>query len=148
MARFQPFRALRYDLARVRLDRVIAPPYDVIDDRLRAELAARDPYNAVRIDLPVPDGPRDRYEVASCLLRDWRREGVLVTDERPTFTVHRMAYVDDAGVARHTTGVLGALELTPPGTDILPHEHTTPKARSDRLDMLRSCKANTSAIWG
>nr|MBO2502165.1 DUF1015 domain-containing protein [Thermoanaerobacterales bacterium] len=148
VARFQPFRALRYDLDRVDLARVIAPPYDVIDDRLRAELAARDPHNAVRVDLPVPDGARDRYEVASCLLRDWRREGVLVTDERPTFTVHRMAYVDDAGVARHTTGVLGALELTPPGTDILPHEHTTPKARSDRLDMLRSCKANTSAIWG
>ncbi|MFO7280447.1 MAG: DUF1015 family protein, partial [Thermoanaerobacterales bacterium] len=83
MARFQPFRALRYDLDRVDLARVIAPPYDVIDDRLRAELAARDPHNAVRVDLPVPDGARDRYEVASCLLRDWRREGVLVTDERP-----------------------------------------------------------------
>ncbi|HEX6421688.1 MAG TPA: DUF1015 family protein, partial [Acidimicrobiales bacterium] len=47
-----------------------------------------------------------------------------------------------------TTGVIGALELSPPGGDILPHEHTTPKARSDRLDLLRACRANTSAIWG
>ncbi|MGV3759149.1 MAG: DUF1015 family protein, partial [Actinomycetota bacterium] len=52
------------------------------------------------------------------------------------------------GTARHTTGVIGALELSPPGTDILPHEHTTPKAKSDRLDLLRACRANLSAIWG
>jgi uncharacterized protein (DUF1015 family) len=148
VARFQPFAGIRYDLGRVSLDRVISPPYDVIDDAQRAELAGRDPHNAVRVDLPVDEDGQDRYQVASALLARWQEEGVLVTDGRPSFTVHRMAYVDDAGVPRHTTGVIGALELSPPGTDILPHEHTTPKAKSDRLDMLRSCRANTSAIWG
>lgn len=148
MARFQPFPAVRYDLGRVDIGRVICPPYDVIDDVQRAELARRDPHNAVRIDLPAAEGGRDRYQVARSLLTGWRGEGVLVTDERPSFTVYRMAYTDDAGAARHTTGVIGALELSPPGRDILPHEHTTPKARSDRLDLLRSCRANTSAIWG
>ena len=59
-----------------------------------------------------------------------------------------MTATDDAGVERRTTGVIGALELSPPGTDILPHEHTTKKAKSDRLDLLRSCRANLSAIWG
>ena len=48
----------------------------------------------------------------------------------------------------HTTGVIGALELSPPGTDILPHEHTTPKAKSDRLDLLRPCRANTLGHLG
>jgi uncharacterized protein (DUF1015 family) len=148
VARFQPFAGIRYDLGQVDLDRVISPPYDVIDDAQRAELAGRDPHNAVRIDLPVDEHGRDRYEVARSLLTDWRDQGVLVTDDRPSFTIHRMAYVDDAGVDRHTTGVIGALELGLPGTDILPHEHTTPKAKSDRLDLLRSCRANTSAIWG
>jgi uncharacterized protein (DUF1015 family) len=148
VASFQPFPGIRYDLDRLRLDQLISPPYDVIDEAQRADLAGRDPHNAVRIDLPVDEGGRDRYEVARSLLAEWRADGVLVTDERPSFTVHRMAYVDDAGIERRTTGVIGALELSPPGTDILPHEHTTPKARSDRLDMLRSCRANTSAIWG
>jgi len=148
VARFEPFHALRYDLSRVDLPQVVSPPYDVIDDALRADLAGRDPHNAVRIDLPVDEGGRDRYEVARRLLGRWIAEGILVTDERPAFTVYRMGYVDDAGRQRHTTGVIGALELTPPGTDILPHEHTTPKAKSDRLDMLRSCRANLSAIWG
>lgn len=149
MARFEPFRALRYDLDRVDLSRVVSPPYDVIDDELRARLAAQDEHNAVRIDLPVDEGGTDRYEVARGLLADWTAKGVLVTDDATDrFTIYRMSYVDDAGRPRHTTGVIGALELTPPGTDILPHEHTTPKAKSDRLDMLRSCRANTSAIWG
>ncbi|HEX6420265.1 MAG TPA: DUF1015 family protein, partial [Acidimicrobiales bacterium] len=148
MARFQPFPALRYDPGRVDLGRVICPPYDVIDDAQRAALVARDPRNAVRVDLPAEEAGLDRYEVARSLLARWRDEGVLAADDRPTFTVHRMAYTDDAGTARHTTGVIGALELSPPGGDILPHEHTTPKARSDRLDLLRACRANTSAIWG
>jgi uncharacterized protein (DUF1015 family) len=148
VARFEPFPAIRYDLGRVRLEDVASPPYDVIDPAQRAELAGRSRYNAVRIDLPVDEDGRDRYGVASQLLHDWQTDGTLVTDPSPTFTVYRMGYVDDAGHDRHTTGVIGALELQPPGHDILPHEHTTPKAKSDRLDMLRSCRANTSAIWG
>ena len=147
MARFEPFRGIRYDLERSDLGRVIAPPYDVIDPDQRAELVARDPHNAVLLDLPAEaDGP-DRYERANEQLQSWRADGVLVDDEHPSFTIYRMTATDDAGVERRTTGVIGALELSPPGTDILPHEHTTKKAKSDRLDLLRSCRANLSAIW-
>ncbi len=145
--RFEPFRGVRYDRSRSLAD-VTAPPYDVIDDRQRAELAS-EPMNAVRIDLPVDEDGQDRYEVACRLLHEWRDEGVLVTDEAPTFTVYRMTFTDEAGRVRHTTGVIGALELWHPDAgEILPHEQTTKKAKSDRLDMLRSCRANLSAIWG
>jgi len=45
--------------------------------------------------------------------------------------------------------VIGALELSRPGDgDVLPHEHTTPKAKSDRLDLLRATRHNLSPIWG
>ena len=148
MARFEPFPGIRYDLTRSDLGRVIAPPYDVIDAAQRAELVARDPHNAVVIDLPAEaDGP-GRYEQARERFQRWQADGVLVTDEQPSFTAYRMTSTDEAGAERHTTGVIGALELSPPGTDILPHEHTTPKAKSDRLDLLRACRANLSAIWG
>ena len=148
MPLFRPFPGIRYDLARVNLGDVISPPYDVIDDGERARLAARSPFNAVRVDLPVDEGGEDRYTVADRLFSRWQAEGVLVRDRQPTFTVYRMSYADDAGVARHTTGVIGALDLRPSGADILPHEQTTPKARSDRLELLRACRANLSAIWG
>jgi uncharacterized protein (DUF1015 family) len=146
--RFRPFPGIRYDLARVALGDVVSPPYDVIDDGQRARLAARSPYNAVRVDLPIDENGEDRYTVASRLFSRWQSEGVLVRDREPTFTVYRMSYADDAGVDRHTTGVIGALDLRPSGAEILPHEQTTPKARSDRLDLLRACRANLSAIWG
>ena len=35
-----------------------------------------------------------------------------------------------------------------PATDVLPHEQTLPKPRSDRLDLLRATRANLSPIWG
>jgi uncharacterized protein (DUF1015 family) len=148
VARFEPFIGIRYDPAHVDLADVIAPPYDVIDLAQRAALAAREPHNAVRIDLPSEADGERRYEIARDLLTGWIADGTLVLDERPSFTVYRMTATDEGGRRRHTTGVIGALELSPPGTDILPHEHTTKKAKSDRLDLLRSCRANLSAIWG
>jgi uncharacterized protein (DUF1015 family) len=148
VARFDPFPAIRYDLDRSDLGRVIAPPYDVIDAAGRAELAARDPHNAVLIDLPDEAEGDARYATSRDLLQQWLADGTLVVDDRPTFTVYRMTATDETGAEQRTTGVLGALELTPPGTDILPHEHTTKKAKSDRLDLLRASRANLSAIWG
>jgi uncharacterized protein (DUF1015 family) len=60
---------------------------------------------------------------------------------------YRMSYRAPDGRARHTLGVIGALVLEPPGRGILPHEHTTPKAKSDRLELIRATRCNTSPIW-
>lgn len=147
MPRFEPFTGLRYDAARFDLADVTSPPYDVIDPDLAAELRRRHPFNAVCIDLPIDDGARDRYTVARELFGRWRREGILLSDDRPTLYVYAM----DPGreVGGETIGVIGALELQTPGEGgILPHENTTPKARSDRLEMLRACRANLSPVWG
>jgi uncharacterized protein (DUF1015 family) len=53
MADVQPLTTLRYDTEVAgSLEDLIAPPYDVIDDEMRAELASRSPHNVVEIDLP------------------------------------------------------------------------------------------------
>jgi uncharacterized protein (DUF1015 family) len=147
MPRFEPFPGLRYDTERVDLADVTSPPYDVIDAAERAQLAARSPVNAVHVDLPVDEGEGDPYEVAAQRLARWRDDGVLVEDP-PSFYLYRMSFSDDAGAPRQTIGVIGALELQEPGTgDVLPHEQTTPKAKSDRLNLLRATAANLSAVW-
>ncbi|MCD9623145.1 DUF1015 family protein [Rhabdothermincola salaria] len=150
MPRFEPFPGIRYDVARADPAAVTAPPYDVISPSDREQLVAADPRNVVRIDLPVPDDSgADPYAQAAALWAAWQTDGTLVTDAGPSFTVYRMELVDDDGHARHTTGVVGALALSPPGDDgILPHEFTTPKAKTDRLDLLRTTTANLSAVWG
>lgn len=149
MPNFAPFRGLRYDPARFAPDDVTAPPYDVLSPDDRAALVARDPHNAVLIDLPVEEDGPDRYAAAGRRLRAWQEEGVLVTDPTPELTAYRMTTTDDLGATVSTLGVLGALTLSRPDEgEILPHEHTTKKAKSDRLDLLRGTRANLSAIWG
>lgn len=149
MPAFSPFAGVRYDTSDASLAELTAPPYDVIDDAARAALAARHAHNAVTLDLPLDaDDGTDRYEVARELLRRWLDDGVLVREDRDVFYGYRMSFTDAAGRHRHTTGAIGALTLSRPDEgQILPHEHTTPKAKSDRLEMLRSCRANLSAIW-
>ena len=151
MPRFEPFSGLRYDPAAVPLDAAIAPPYDVVSPEDHAQLEAKSPYNSIRVELPRDEVGLDRYQAASRLLTEWQGAGVLVTDDEPSFYVYRMGFHDDDGRPRQTTGVIGALGLTvpgAPGSDVLPHERTTPKAKSDRLDLLRATAANLSPIWG
>ena len=149
MPRFEPFPGLRYDAEAVSLDDVIAPPYDVVSPEDQARLEARSEYNAIRVELPREEAGRDRYEAAKHLLHEWEAAGVLVTDDEPSFYVYRMGFHDEDGRPRQTSGVIGALELSAPGEgDILPHERTMPKPKDDRLNLLRSCQANLSPIWG
>lgn len=149
MPRFEPFAGVRYDRDRFRLADVTAPPYDVLSASDRAALCARSDHNVVCIDLPVEADGADRYAAAGRVLNGWRADGALLTDPAPAFTVYRMDFTDDLGRPAATIGVIGALELSRPDEgEILPHEHTTPKARSDRLDLLRGTAANLSAVWG
>ncbi|MGH9279967.1 MAG: DUF1015 family protein [Acidimicrobiales bacterium] len=142
MPDFRPFRAVRYNLDRVDLGDVVAPPYDVIDPEERARLEARSPYNVVSVDLTAD------YDSARCTFDEWHAAGVLVTDDEPGFYLYRMGWRDAAGALRQTTGVLGALALDPDRTgSVLPHERTMAKPLGDRLRLLRSCRTDLSPIW-
>ncbi|MCI3949834.1 MAG: hypothetical protein K0R11_1768, partial [Acidimicrobiales bacterium] len=147
MPRFEPFPGLRYR-DDVDLDAVTAPPYDVISPAARAELAGRTAYNVVHVDLPDEAEGAGRYTGAAERLAVWEAEGVLVRDAEPRLYVYRMGYRDRDGRPRQTTGVLGALGLVPPADGVLPHERTTPKAKTDRLELLRATATNLSPIWG
>jgi len=148
MPRFEPFRGLRYRADLAPIAQVIAPPYDVISATERVHLASRHQANAVLVELPEADlrAGRDRYAVASELFARWQAEGVIGVEPEPSLYPYRMT--DTSG--RATTGVIGALGLAEPGeeSDILPHEQTLPKPKSDRLDLLRATRANLSPIWG
>jgi uncharacterized protein (DUF1015 family) len=147
MVRFAPFAGLRYDPARVDLSMVIAPPYDVIPPEERARLAARHSANSVRVELPEPDRRTglDRYANAARQLEQWQEEQVLRRDPAPGFYAYRMTSPD----GHATNGVIGALGIDDASaSDILPHEQTLPKAKSDRLDLLKATRANLSPIWG
>jgi uncharacterized protein (DUF1015 family) len=144
--RFEPFRALRYASAGEPLDALLAPPYDVMSAEEVAEYAAKSPHNIVHVD--VPSGGPDRYVRAATLLRRWIDDGVLERDGEPSFTLYRMRFIDATGARRDLVGVVGALEVVDEGAGgVLPHERTTPKASTDRLDLTRATRANLSPVW-
>lgn len=145
MPAFEPFRAVRY-AATHDLAQVTAPPYDVLSDADVDELAARDPHNVVRVD--VPRGGDERYSEAAVTLNDWLATGDLVTDVEPTFTIYRRRFTDATGQERELSGVLGALEVVDEGSgEVLAHERTTPKASTDRLELIRATHSNLSPVW-
>ena len=147
--RFEPFPALRYRDAAHGLWDLSAPPYDVLSADDRAAYAARHPRNIVHVDVPLEEDGPGRYGKAARELEAWRADGSLVVDAAPTFTLYRMSFTDDAGRKRSTVGVLGALEVVDEGAGgVLPHERTTPKAKTDRLDLTRATLTNLSPVWG
>ncbi|MEO8162897.1 MAG: DUF1015 domain-containing protein, partial [Ilumatobacteraceae bacterium] len=145
MPRFEAFRALRY-APFLHLNDVTAPPYDVISESERVALFARHPNNISHLDMPTGV---DAYRVAGNTLRQWIRESVLIQDDVPSLTLYRMSFIDSFRTQRSSVGVLGALEVLDEGAGgVLPHERTTPKAKTDRLELTRATDSNLSPIWG
>jgi uncharacterized protein (DUF1015 family) len=143
MADLQPLRTLRYEPSAVgSLEDVIAPPYDVIDAELRAQLAARSPYNVVEIDLPPS------YAQAAATMADWQQRGVLVREDEPAVWVLRQDYDAPDGRRRTRTGVLARLRVDEYGPGrIRPHERTHPGPKEDRLNLTRATRTNLSPIF-
>jgi uncharacterized protein (DUF1015 family) len=149
----RPFRALRYEPSRVGdLAKVVAPPYDVIDEETRARLIARDPVNVVRLDMPVEepgDGPDDRYRRAARTLAAWRSDGTLRKDPQPSIYAYEQRYhVPETARERTQRGFFARLRLEPygPDSDVLPHERTLSGPKEDRYKLLRATGVNTSPV--
>jgi uncharacterized protein (DUF1015 family) len=147
MADVQPLRALHYDLAKVgSLAGVTAPPYDVIDPEQRTELAARSPFNVVRIDLP--EGEPDPYAEAARTLQHFRDDGAIVQDDGPALWTITQDYTGPDGrqLVRHGVFARVRVEDYGPGR-IRPHERTHPGPKEDRLRLTRATRTNLSPIF-
>ena len=148
MAEVEPLRALHYDPRVVgSLDAVAAPPYDVIDDSLRAELAGRSPFNVVEIDLPKANGG-DPYLHAQTTLESWMQQGVLVQDREPALWAMTQDYEGPDGARRMRHGFFCRVRVEDYGAGrIRPHERTHPGPKEDRLRLTRATRANLSPIF-
>jgi uncharacterized protein (DUF1015 family) len=142
MADVRPFRALRYDEAVAGpLGRLVAPPYDVLDDAERDELAARSPHNVVRLTLPGSE-----HEAAR-LLDDWRSDGALV-EEPPALWALSQEYVGPDGVERRREGIVASLHVEPYERGVvLPHERTHAGPKEGRLRLLQATHTQLEPIF-
>lgn len=146
MAEIKPIRTMRYETSVAGpLGELISPPYDVIDDALRARLAGANTRNVVEIDLPLGE---DKYNDAARTIEKWATDGALVTEETPAFWALRQRYTGPDGAERTRTGLFCRLRVTDYGPGLIrPHERTHPGPKQDRLDLMRATKANLSPIF-
>ncbi len=144
--RIEPLRALLYDREQVGdLRKVVAPPYDLINERQQNELYERSPYNIVRLELARD---ADRYAASAATMTRWRRDGALRFAPRPAIYHYVQEFGVDGGKLRRT-GLIVRIRLEEFSTGaILPHEKTFPAAKQDRLQLLQALEANVSSIFG
>ncbi len=154
MADFRPFQALRYNPSRADIEKVIAPPYDVISPEEQLLLYQRSPYNCIRLILnrieDSDNGERNRYLRARNFFHEWKAQGILVQDPRPGYYLYRQIFSDPiSGASRERLALLGRLRLESFEKGIvIPHEKTLSKPREDRRKLLETTQANFSPVFG
>lgn len=154
MAVVKPFRGVRYNPAKIEsYDKVIALPYDRIDDKLQETYYSLSPYNVVRMSrgksLPSDDEKNNVYSRARAFFDGWLSEGVLTRDEQPCYYAYTEEFtVPGTGDRYARRGIIAMVKLVPfdEGT-ILPHERTLSGPKVDRLNLLRAMEVHLGQIF-
>ncbi|MCU0688962.1 MAG: DUF1015 domain-containing protein [Phycisphaerales bacterium] len=162
-----PFRAIQFTAAQtatsghpVNLSDLLAPPYDVLDQRGKDALLARNPDNIVAIDLPhLPAkqlGPDATYAAAAQRLSAKMTDGTFARRPSPVMFAYRQTFTF-VGKQHQRTGLIATIDLRPfgpakPGTGagggVLPHEQTFSGPKEDRLALMRATRTQLSPIFG
>jgi len=153
MAILHPFRALRYDPARVEPQLAVTQPYDKITPAMQEKYYEASPYNLVRVILgkaEAGDGEGSNvYSRAAQSFADWRKAGVLKADNEPSFYTYTQSFTvpgSDAKAERRGLIAAGKIEEYGAGV-VFRHEQTLAKPKSDRLNLLRATKAHFGHIF-
>jgi len=163
MARIYPFRALRYDPSRVRMEDVVTQPYDKITPEMQQRYYEASPYNLIRIILgkrepgdteaqeflPPGEQASNVYTRAAEWLREWRREGILAEEAEPALYGYSQTYeVPTAGGIQERRGFIALGHLYDYADKVVHrHEQTFPKHKSDRLALFKATRAYCEQIY-
>ena len=153
MVDIAPFKGLLFNQEKTgSVDQVTAPPYDVISPQQQDALYKKNPYNVIRLILekqyPEDDEEKNRYTRSSATFRKWIKEEILVKDTKPAFYVYSQEYnYEGQPVCR--VGFFARVHTEDFSSgNICPHEFTLAKAKQDRMNLLKVCRANFSPVFG
>ena len=148
MATVKPFKAIRPDAKYA--DKVISLPYDVMNRKEAAEMAAENPYSFLHIcraeiDLPEQEDAYDRsvYEKARDNIAERLENGVFVQEEKPALYIYRQ--IMDG---RAQTGIVGCVAVDEyQNNTIKKHEFTRVEKEIDRINHFDICDADTEPVF-
>ncbi len=152
MATITSFKGIVYNQAKAgSISSLVCPPYDIISPAEQQELYRKNPHNVVRLEygLESPgDTPEDnRYTRAAALLDEWFKADVLRQSETPALYVYEMEY-PTGSATKKLRGLICLVRIEDYDSGIVkPHETTLSGPKTDRLNLLRACKASFSQIF-
>ncbi|KGA94773.1 DUF1015 domain-containing protein [Leptospirillum ferriphilum] len=154
MSEIVPFRGLVYKNGlKENMDRLTAPPYDIISKEAQKEFYAMDPNNVIRLELPIPPDKEtpgnNRYTEARKELDRMRREGILVVDPQPAIYPYSMTYKDPYTRKERTIrGLVARIRLEEWEKKVVyPHEKTLAGPKEDRMSLFKETQAAFSQIF-
>ena len=153
MAIVAPFKALRFNPLKLeRLEDVVTPPYDIIDEKNQAAFQARNSYNMIYLDISKSPGKGDisdeRYNTARNYFTKWQEEGILLRDEMPAVYLYYINFSLPSGLRLTRKGFVALIRLSEFSEEIVkPHEETFATVTADRLRLIDTCRAQFSQIF-
>jgi uncharacterized protein (DUF1015 family) len=163
MARIYPFRALRYNTSRVRMEDVVTQPYDKITPEMQQRYYERSPYNLIRIILgkhepgdtepqdflPAGEKAHNVYTRAAEYFKAWRAERILAEEAEPALYGYSQTYtVPHTAEVRERRGFIALGHLYDYADKVVHrHEQTFPKHKSDRLALFKATRAYCEQIY-
>jgi len=149
MVEVQQFKGIHYNMDKVDITKVTAPPYDIISPELQDELYHRDRHNLVHLTLGKTfswdDSTNNQYTRAATLFQDYVKKKVLVQDKKPAIYPYQVEYIHEKK-KKTLMGFFALLKLDIHYDMVKAHEHTLAKPKEDRLKLMRACRANLEPI--
>ncbi len=140
-----PLNAIVYNQEKVKMEDVIAPPYDVIDEKYQQNLYDKSPYNIVRLILSKEE---DKYNSAKRDFEDWKNKEVLIKTKKPSIFYIVQKYTNEKGKTIERKGFIARNKIEDfSSKKILPHEFTMGGPKQDRLNLVTATKAFFSQIF-
>jgi uncharacterized protein (DUF1015 family) len=153
MARLYPFRALRYNPARVNMEDVVTQPYDKITPAMQQRYYETSPYNLIRVILgkrePTDTEESNVYTRAAEYLRDWRQDHILAEESEPAIYGYSQTYtVPGSSETRERRGFIALGHLYDYVDKVVyRHEQTFPKHKSDRMALFKATRTYCEQIY-
>ncbi|MCP4650679.1 MAG: DUF1015 domain-containing protein [PVC group bacterium] len=151
MANISPFRGLRYNTKKIKnINKVFAPPYDVISEAERDKLYKQHSNNVIKLILGKQSKKdtvkNNRYTRAKADFFQWIDDEIMIFDEKPSIYVYTQDYTFE-GVKKKRIGFVSCLRFDDKDEGCLPHEQTLAKPKKDRIQLMQSVEANLSPIF-
>lgn len=148
MADIRPFQAVRPAKGQEKI--IAALPYDVYNRAEAREVVFKNPHSFLAIDRAETQFPEDTdmyadcvYEKAASMLKEWRRDGLFMQDEKPCYYIYELTMN-----GRVQTGIVACASIDDYQNNIIKkHENTRAEKEQDRIRHVDVCNAQTGPIF-